>query len=847
MPEENIMSNYSLQLSTTNVWKNGFIMELTLTNAGPETVIAPFVDLVGTARIVDLWGGDATELDNGMYRINFADQEILPGETARISFKGEGKPDLNLAEVTAEPNPVAPTPDETEPVEQDPTDPAPTQPALDGPTVSVHTDISAQALEAMIRNVDAGTVFQLEAGTYRFDATIDIDRSDVALIGAGSGQTRIELPSNLNKEAFDIGDGARTGDFTLASNVVQGYKILELNAAHSFVAGDFIYLARESTEAFYDSIGDETWRNTDVALRTSIAEVSSVTGNTVTLKDGVHFDFTTSETRVQEIDMAQNVTLGGFEIDYGLGHADPSAFDNRLSGYNRDAVIQVEGTSQLNLFDIVAKDIPSLGVNVALSTYVAADGLTMTGAHNKGSGGNGYALQIRDVYDSSFVNLWDMDMRHSVVFASWRSAADNLVHVTRTDRDINFHGGRDHGNTVWVDESVRDANSDIIAPTLFLNEFGTHYGSVTDADANQTRFGKVIGTRLGDEVQGYDNGSWLDGRGGNDTLTGGSSNDVLIGGDGRDLLTGGAGEDMAIYTGNFSDFRITDLGGGLIQLDDRAGSQSRDAVDVEWAVFDDGALRMSDMAFLDLSAVEGLFGGAGVYVPAAGTSAVAEPKPADVEDQPDTVLVPDQSDESPANAPVLHGTDGKDTFEVSVANTIVHGGKNWDVVKSSVDFTMLDDVEKLELMGTGEIDAIGSGSADLILGNDADNVIRGNEGEDRIWARDGDDVIVGGGGADDLNGGNGADIFRFEHVTDSTVQASDSISDFVSGTDTVELSLIDADSSRDGHQAFQWNGVGAAALWQSDGFLLGDINGDGSADMSINLLGVMIVAQDLML
>lgn len=837
------MSNYDLKLSTTNVWKNGFIMELTLANTGSETVAHPYVDVLGTARIEELWGGDVTELGNGLYRISFADPAILPGETARISFKGEGKPDLGLSQDTPEPNPVVPTPDETEPVEQDPTDPAP--PPLDGPTVSVATTISAHALETMIRDADAGTVFQLEAGTYRFDATIDIDRSDVALIGAGSGETRIELPSNLNQEAFDIGDGARIGGFTLTSNVLQGEKTFELSGAHNFVAGDFVYLARESTEEFYDSIGDETWRNTDVALRTSIAEVSSVEGNTVTLKDGVHFDFTTSETRVQEINMVQNVTLGGFEIDYGLGQADPSAFSNTLAGYNRDAVIQVEGTSKLNLFDIVAKDIPSLGVNVALSTQLTADGLTMTGAHNKGSAGNGYAVQIRDVYDSSFVNLWDMDMRHSVVFASWRSAVDNLVHVTRTDRDINFHGGRDHGNVVWVDESIRDANSDIIAPTLFVNEFGTHYGSVTDADANATRFGKVIGTRLSDEVQGYDSGSWLDGRGGNDTLTGGSSNDVLIGGEGRDLLIGGAGEDMALYTGNLLDFRISDLGGGLIQLDDRAGSQSRDVVDAEWAVFDDGALRMSDMVFLDLSAVEGLFGGAGVYEPNTGAPVVSDPEPGDVEDQPDTPPAPDVSDEPPSDAPVLHGTDGKDTFEISVANTIVHGGKNWDVVKSSVSFTMLDDVEKLELMGTGDIDAIGSGSADLILGNDADNVIRGNEGEDRIWARDGDDVIVGGGGADELNGGNGADVFRFDHVSDSTVQASDRISDFVSGIDTIDLRLIDADSSRDGHQAFQWNGVGAAALWQSDGFLLGDINGDGSADMSINLLGVMIVAQDL--
>lgn len=47
--------------------------------------------------------------------------------------------------------------------------------------------------------------------------------------------------------------------------------------------------------------------------------------------------------------------------------------------------------------------------------------------------------------------------------------------------------------------------------------------------------------------------------------------------------------------------------------------------------------------------------------------------------------------------------------------------------------------------------AIGSAFADVLLGNDLDNVIRGGEG---------DDVIDGRGGADRLLGGNGSDLFR---------------------------------------------------------------------------------------
>lgn len=883
MPDVKLMPNYEVSIATTKAWSGGFTMTLSVMNTGPDPLTSFSVEIEGTAEILRSWGGTYTVLENGNFRIDVDGLDLAPGAVASMGFKGSGAPDFDLVTSSAEPelpdpvvDPIELDPVVPEPTEPEPTVPGPTSPPSTGPTVTVALDTSAAELEAMIRDADAGTTFQLQAGIYHFDGMITINRDDVSLVGEGSGETRIEVPSNLNREVFSIGDGNLSGRFALEADIREGATQLELSGEHSFVAGDFVYLARDSTEAFFDSINDDTWRNTDVPLRTSIVEVLSVDGNTLTLARGVHFDFVTGETTVQEIDLVENVTLGGFTVDYGLGEADPSAFDNTLSAYNRDAVIQVEGTSELRLFDIVSQDVPSLGLNVALSTGVGADGIEMSGAHNKGAGGNGYALQIRDVFDSSFVNLSDLDMRHSVLFASWRSAVDNFVQVSSTDRDINFHGGRDHGNVVMVDESLRDANSDIIAPTLFVNTEGTHYGSVTDADANEVRFGRVIGTRLSDEVQGYDNGSWLDGRGGNDILTGGEGNDLLIGGAGRDTLIGGDGEDMALYLGDRADFRITALGGGRFEVDDRVNNQSRDTVEVEWIVFDDGALRVSDMAFLDLSAVDGIFDGSGRYDLSARGTPIVEGTTDRVCDMPprDPVTEPPEPkpeveplDPAPTDVsgPVLYGTDGQDTFLVTEANTTVHGGGNWDFVQSTTDFTMGDDVEKLELIGIGAINGSGSASNDLIQGNDSRNLLHGNDGDDRIWARGGDDLVFGGtgvdqlnggggddllhggGGADLLSGGSGADTFRFGSLGHSRADAPDTIGDFVSGTDIIDLSLIDADSTRDGDQSFVWNGSGPGALWLADGRVLGDTDGDGRADFAVDLLAAMTIEQDYIL
>lgn len=701
------------------------------------------------------------------------------------------------------------------------------------PDIFVPAGTTASALQSVIKNAAAGSVIHLAAGHFSFERSVIIARDDITVIGAGSDQTIIDMAPALGAEAFRVGQGTSTGSFTLAADVKQGSTVLTLTGAHSFAVGDFMYLARASTNAFYDQIGDTVWRNTDVALRTSIAQVVAVNGNIITLASGVHFDFVPSETKVSEIAMAERVNLGGFTVSYGLKAADPSNFSNTMSNYDRNAVIEVKGTAGLHLFDITSRDVPSLGVNVAASLGANIDHITMTGAHNKGDGGNGYALQIRDVYNSSFTNLSDQDMRHSVVFASWTSAAGNFVHVLQTDRDINFHGGRDHENVVKVDASIRDVASDIIGKSVFINTEGTHYGTVTDAATNITTFGHVVGSRLGDDVQGYDTGSWLVGMGGNDTLTGGAGNDLLTGGADRDILFGGAGVDIATYSGLRANFVIANGADGL-HVTDKVGGQSTDVLNlIEWVLFDDGALRLSDMTFLASSAVNGVFGGAGSYQ--AGTETV------------------------------LTGTAGADVFAVTVAGTVVQGLDGIDTVNSTVDFTLPADVERLNLIGTAAINGTGSEQSDKIYGNVAANLITGaggkdwlygnagndgligGAGNDSLFGGAGDDVMDGGAGRDKLKGDAGADVFVFHTVADSAKGAADSIQDFVTGVDLIDLRGIDANTGVAGDQAFVFGSSGAATLWLASGTLYGDVNGDGVADLAIGFGSHTVKAWDILL
>jgi hypothetical protein len=148
----------------------------------------------------------------------------------------------------------------------------------------------------------------------------------------------------------------------------------------------------------------------------------------------------------------------------------------------------------------------------------------------------------------------------------------------------------------------------------------------------------------------------------------------------------------------------------------------------------------------------------------------------------------------------------------------------------------------------------GDRGADVLEGGDGGDHLFGARGCDVLRGFDGDDVLNPGRGCDYMRGGAGDDEFVFFKPREAgRGSKGDVIVDFGTGSDVINLSAIDADRKAAGDQAFRWLGEHGldgqkGALCFQDGYLLGDVNGDGKANFMIKLEGVFALeATDILL
>jgi Ca2+-binding RTX toxin-like protein len=342
--------------------------------------------------------------------------------------------------------------------------------------------------------------------------------------------------------------------------------------------------------------------------------------------------------------------------------------------------------------------------------------------------------------------------------ARYKRSGDNLV--------VNLQGTTD---SITIQQFFRD-NTPLNGwnPLIGINFLST--GEYQNANRIASLLTNVLhgtgaadtlnGTAESEYLNGYAGNDRLDGREGDDHLDGADGNDTLIGGAGDDTLHGGAGLDSVSYASSVGSVRVDlstsspqETGGAgrdtLIAIEDIIGGQGHD--NLRGNAGSNGIDGGAGDDWID--------GGAGSDTLRGGTHGVAG----------DSVAYSNSSAAVTVN------------LALSTAQNTGGGG--------------IDTLSEFENL-------IGSRFHDVLTGSNANNTIEAGDGDDHIW---------GSAGADRHSGGGGADQFLYLTAAEASTgtSAHDVIIDF-GNADRLDLSRIDANTSRSKDQAFAW--IGSAAF-----------------------------------
>jgi Ca2+-binding RTX toxin-like protein len=351
---------------------------------------------------------------------------------------------------------------------------------------------------------------------------------------------------------------------------------------------------------------------------------------------------------------------------------------------------------------------------------------------------------------------------------------DSLVGGTGTD-ELFGGGGNDtlYGDTendvlnggTGTDSLFGGANDDVLNGDTgndTLNGDAGNDGLFGGDDADVLSGGTendTLGGGTGDDtLNGDDGNDSLEGGDNADSLVGGSNDDQLFGGNGADRLFGGGGND-SLTGGLATDTGTNRLFGGQ-------GSDSYFITSTRDQVTEVAGGTGTDAVFSDISYTLG----------------------ADVENLTLTGIAPlNGTGNALANRingnsgdNILDGGAGADTMEgglfndiyivdnaLDVVNEAAGFAQGTDTVRSTVTYTLSDNVENLEFQGSAAISGTGNDQANVITGNGQSNILNG------------------GLGSDTLTGGSGPDAFVFSTALGAT--NIDHITDFGRAADKIHL------------------------------------------------------------
>jgi len=372
------------------------------------------------------------------------------------------------------------------------------------------------------------------------------------------------------------------------------------------------------------------------------------------------------------------------------------------------------------------------------------------------------------------------------------------IRLTFTSADVGNGNALDGGNAANEDGGLavrvqrEDAAGNLIGDVSRYDDEGITFLEGTQGYTFDVR-DLVSGTARGDQFIGVVLGTsgdddlsffppfreaqsfYYNGGMGDDRVTAGSASDFLVGGAGNDTLDGGAGIDSFIGGGGNDTFVVDDASESITEAEN-GGT--------------DTVIASTDFRLADN--IENL-------VLANGSQA--------------------RSGTGNNQANAITGNDADNVLSGAGGNDTLNGGGGNDELRG----------------GTGNDTLNGGQGDDVLNGGSDDDRLAGGAGNDRLVGGLGDDRLFGGAGNDTLGGGAGRDIFAFTAADGP--DSSDTVIDFVDGTDRIllrDLAVADIADAANGAVITFSNGssvllrdVDASSLTADDFILQGTVGFDG--------------------
>ena len=365
------------------------------------------------------------------------------------------------------------------------------------------------------------------------------------------------------------------------------------------------------------------------------------------------------------------------------------------------------------------------------------------------SGDEEYYFNINNGHDE----IYDTSGTDKIIFGSGILQTDLGFEKQASDLKITLSGSNDSITIKgWFAGNKIETLKFYDASTLSISEVEALLPS------------RFIGTEGDDSIVGDDLNSFIEAKGGNDTIFDYQGSDYISAGEGNDIIEDYANDDD-IY-GDGGNDTIKSFNAGNDNINGDAGSD--EIHDYEGNDTLSGGAD-NDLIY-DYAGSNILYGNEGddsLFAYNAGN---------------DTL-------DGGIGADIMQGDFGDDVYYIdNIGDQIWENpGQGTDEARSSIDYTLWENVENLTLIGTSNLRGEGNSLDNVIQGNEGNNFLVDYTGSETIKGGAGDDTIEDYAGDDFLYGEDGNDTIKSFNAGNEVIEGGDGIDEIYDyeGNDTL--------------------------------------------------------------